>query len=106
MDTYPATADSPELALDNRLANVAEAYEAALQEDIGYQALQERGLADMGSAYLRVEAGDQVYEGNAREAITQCRFLGSFSGPMLRAMIEEKRVEAPWQAHAAEVKKN
>lgn len=76
------------------IADAGEAYDLAIAEDRGYDMLAERDLGSMGNDYLRVNLGEgQVFEGNAREALAACPYLGALPSGLIRANLEAMRVD-------------
>ena len=76
------------------IADAGEAYDLALAEDRGYEILAEKGVSELGNDYFRAELGDgKVFEGNAREAMAACPYLGALPSKLIQANLEAMRVD-------------
>lgn len=76
------------------IVDAGEAYDLALAEDRGYEMLAEKGLSDFSDGYFRMDVGDgRVFEGNAREALAACPYLGALPGNLIKANLEAMQVD-------------
>jgi hypothetical protein len=85
---------SLEMDPETYIADAGEAYDLAIAEDRGYEMLAEKGLSAMSDGYFRMDVGDgRVFEGNAREALAACPYLGALPGKLIQANLDAMRVD-------------